>query len=288
MITTFLNNTDQLPLTCSRKGTCCHGNTVFLNPWEIAQLANEKKIKTEKFIEEFTEDGGIRLKFKGKQDDRSKSACNLYIDNFGCSVHAVRPLACRLFPIGRQIQNEAIQYIYQGEKFPCLNGCPEVLELPKLSVESYLKGQETELFEQAQDYYLDVVQNLADIAFTLLLDTPLAASGDRETLQQWRIMGEETPDFLLNRIDHKWRTLLLTPELKVDQKDPLLFTQSHNEMLQTKAQIEFKELNKMEEFKKASINIMAITLYLSSAIGANPKALSEYWIEIARENGAFE
>ena len=81
MITTFLNNTDQLPLTCSRKGTCCHGNTVFLNPWEIAQLANEKKITTEKFIEEFTEDGGIRLKFKGKQDDRSKSACNLYIDN---------------------------------------------------------------------------------------------------------------------------------------------------------------------------------------------------------------
>ncbi|MFT7011938.1 MAG: hypothetical protein ACJAWR_001962, partial [Flavobacteriales bacterium] len=44
MITTKLNLEDKLPLTCSRTGTCCHGKTVWLNPWELALISREKKI----------------------------------------------------------------------------------------------------------------------------------------------------------------------------------------------------------------------------------------------------
>ena len=287
MVTKYLNKTDLLPLTCSRKGTCCHGNTVFLNPWEIIQLSNEKKISTQQFIEEFTEDGGIRLKFNGKQDHRGKSACNLYIDDFGCSVHIGRPLACRLFPIGRQIQNEEIQYIHQGEQFPCLNGCPEVINLPKLSLDNYLKGQATESYEIAQDQYLEIVQNLADIAFSLLLDTGLAASGETEPLKEWRKMGEETPVQLAKRINKEWHSLLLSPPIK-EVNDPIQFTLQHNELLQEKAQSDFEKLSALEEIKKSSIEIMAITLYLSKSIGADLKSLVEHWIEIAKENGAKE
>jgi len=287
MVTKYLNKTDLLPLTCSRKGTCCHGNTVFLNPWEIIQLSQEKKITTQQFIEDFTEDGGIRLKFNGKQDSRGKSSCNLYVENFGCSVHLGRPLACRLFPIGRQIQNEEIQYIHQGEQFPCLNGCPEVIDLPKLSLENYLKGQATESFEIAQDHYLEIVQNLADIAFTLLLDTGLAASGETVTLKEWRKMGEESPLALSKRINKEWHSLLLTPTIQ-GFSDPIQFTSQHNELLQTKAQADFELLSTLEEVQNASIEIMAITLYLSKAIGADPTSLVEHWIEIAKENGANE
>ena len=284
---TFLNNKDQLPLTCSRKGTCCHGNTVFLNPWEIAQLAQEKEISTQQFINDYTEDAGLRLKFNGKKDNRGKSSCNLYVDNFGCSVHKSRPLACRLFPIGRQIQNEEIKYIHQGEKFPCLNGCPEVIDLPKLSLENYLKGQATESYEIAQDQYLEIVQNLADIAFSLLLDTGLSASGETETLTEWRKIGIETPIQLSKRINKEWHSLLLTPPIQ-EVNDPIQFTLQHNELLQEKAQSDFEKLSSLEEFKNASIEIMAITLYLSKAIGADIKSLVAHWIEIAKENGAKE
>jgi Fe-S-cluster containining protein/predicted house-cleaning noncanonical NTP pyrophosphatase (MazG superfamily) len=288
MITTKLSLQDKLPLTCSRKGTCCHGNLVYINPWELVRLAKEKNTTPREFKELYCEFGGIRLRFNGKADYRNKLACSQYIENFGCSVHVGRPLACRLFPIGRQIQNEEFHYLFQGTEFPCLNGCSEVTELPQLSVGEYLKGQETDKFEQAQDAYLDLMQNLADIAFTLLLDTNLATSGDKETLRQWRKMGIELPETLAERISQEWLDCLIVPEIKDDLEDPILYAQKHNELLQSKAQKEFEMLQTNKEFQQASILMMAVALHLARAIGANPKSLSELWIETAKEHGALE
>jgi hypothetical protein len=55
MITTKLQLEDSLPLTCSRAGTCCHGKTVFLNPWELANISKEKKMTPKEFSSEFCE-----------------------------------------------------------------------------------------------------------------------------------------------------------------------------------------------------------------------------------------
>jgi hypothetical protein len=288
MITTKLSLQDKLPLTCSRKGTCCHGNLVFINPWELVCLAKEKNITRREFKELYCDFGGIRLRFNGKEDTRNKPACSQYIENFGCSVHLGRPLACRLFPIGRQIQNEKAHYLFQGTEFPCLNGCSEVAELPLLSLGEYLKVQETDNFEKAQDVYLDLMQNLADIAFTLLLDTSLATSGDKETLREWRKMGVELPEILAERISPEWLDSLMLPEINDDLEDPILFAQKHNDLLQTKAQKKIETLQTNQEFQQASILIMAVTLHLARAIGANPKSLSELWIETAKEHGALE
>ena len=90
--------------------------------------------------------------------------------------------------------------MHEGNEFPCLEGCPEVSGLPHLTVGEYLKGQVTDKFEKAQDAYLDLMQNLADIAFELLLDTGLAESGDTKTLPLWRKMGNELPEVLADRI----------------------------------------------------------------------------------------
>ena len=285
MTTTLLKSNDKLPLTCSRKGTCCHGNQVFLNPWELTQLAKEKKISPKDFLNQFCESNGIQLKFKGKEDSRGKSACNLYTENFGCSVHIGRPLACRLFPLGRQIQNNKAEYIFQGKDFPCLNGCPEVLELPFLSIEDYLKGQETESFEIAQDEYIEVMQNLADIAFALLLDTELFQHESSSVLQTWRKMSEESPLLLKERISADWLNALMLPEISINNNSPIDFIQIHNELLQSKAQQEFENIQNLEDLKNTCIQMMVLTLYLAKGIGANPKALVELWIDIATENG---
>lgn len=286
MVINTVNLLDQLPLTCSRKGTCCHGNQVFLNPWEIAQLANEKKLSVQEFIQHFTDFGGILLRFKGEKNTQGKSACNLYVENFGCSVHCSRPLACRLFPLGRQIQNEEVQYMYQGDKFPCLNGCPEVNELPKLTVQEYLKGQETSQFEQAQDSYLEVMQNLADVAFSLLLDTGLAASGDKLTLIEWKKLGDEIPDVLISTMGADFYQLLLQPSIEFQSITAIEFIEQHNELLQLTLQEKFGRITNISELSKASIQVMAMTLYLAKSIGADPKTLVEYWIDIAKQNGA--
>lgn len=277
---TVLHLSHKLPLTCTRKGTCCHGNQVLLNPWEMHRLAFEKQISAREFRDLYCDWNGILLKFNGEKDHREKSSCSQYIANFGCSLHQGRPLACRLFPIGRQIQNESIQYIFQGETFPCLNGCPEVNELPQQSVEDYLNGQQTSLFEQAQDEYLEVMQNIADISLMLLLDTGLAASGDTRTRIEWRKMGAETPTQIAQRIGEKRLDLLTLPNIIFSAENPKAFILAHQELLQENAQNQIDTLTNFSEIREFAIIMMALALFLGKAIGADVKSLSEMWSEV--------
>ena len=288
MVTTKFRIQDKLPLTCSRRGTCCHGNLVMLNPWELVCLAREKKITPREFRTLYCEYGGIRLRFDGEVGWRGKQACSQYIGGFGCSVHLGRPLACRLFPLGREIQNEEVHYMYQGDEFPCLNGCSEVSGLPHLTVGEYLKGQITERFEKAHDEYLELMQNLADNAFMLLLDTGLAESGDKETLPLWRKMGNELPKILANRIGQEWIDNLMIPEIFDHIDDPISFVRMHNDLLQLKIQERFGALQTNQKLHEASVLVMGIALHLARGLGANPEILVEHWIDTAKNHGAME
>ena len=288
MQNTILKLSDELPLTCSRAGNCCHGNKVFLNPWELACLAGEKKISASEFRNLYTEWCGVRLLFNGKVGYNGKQACAQYADETGCSVHIARPLACRLFPLGRQIQNGETVYMHQGETFPCLEGCSEVLNLPYYSVTEYLIEQQTEKWELAQNTYLELVQQLADIAFELLLDSDLAASGDKATLQQWRLMANETPEQLAKRIGEKWLDLLTIPYLNPDILRPQLFCEQHIILLQEQLQVSFGNAQTMKELQEAAVLVMALALLLSVAVGAEPHSLISHWLDIAKSNGAQE
>ncbi|KGL64070.1 hypothetical protein PHEL85_1115 [Polaribacter sp. Hel1_85] len=260
----------------------------MLNPWELLCFSKEKKITPREFRDLYCNFGGIQLQFNGKTDKKGQQACSQYVDNFGCSVHQGRPLACRLYPLGRQIQFDKAQYIYEGDKFPCLTDCAEVLELPKLSVGEYLKGQEADLFEKAQDEYLNVMQNIADIAFELLLDSGLAASGDKKTLATWREIGKEAPELLAKRIGKTWIDCLMIPEITDDIENPIAYAQKHNDLLLLKAQEEFGSVQTLQELHEASVLIIGIALHLARGLGANPKEIAEHWIEIAKSHGAKE
>jgi hypothetical protein len=285
-LNTHLDLQDKLPLTCSRKGTCCHGNQVLLNPWELNRLAKEKQMSPQEFRDLYCDWGGIRLKFNGEKNHRGKNSCSQYISNFGCSLHEGRPLACRLFPIGRQIQNDEVNYIFQGKTFPCLDGCPEVNQLPKMTVEGYLKEQKTKLFEQAQDAYLEVMQNMADIAFMLLLDTGLAASGDTKTLKEWQRLGSVSVESIIESIGQEWINHLTLSDIVFNEKSPFEFAQAHELLLQEKAQERIDASKSFKEISETSILMISIAYYLASSIGANPTALGELWVKIALENGA--
>ena len=279
---------DKLPLTCSRSGSCCHGNKVLLNPWELYRIASEKKCTSAEFRDLHTDSGGIQLRFNGTSQWNGKSACNQYIEGKGCSVHFSRPLACRLFPLGRQIQNNTIQYIHEGNEFPCLKDCPEVTQLPYLSVSEYLEGQGTESFEQAHDSYLELMQDLADISFEFLLDTGLAKSGDTKTVALWQTMGNESAEQLSKRIGQDWMDNLMIPALLEDFNDPFSFIQQHAVLIEQKIQENFGSASSNNDFHQASVQIMGLALQLARAIGADPKVLAEQWCDVAKNNGAFD
>jgi len=288
MQTTRLSSKSILPLTCSRSGSCCFGKAVMLNPWELFRFSKEKKITQREFRNLYCEFGGIRLRFDGKPDKKGQQACSQYEDNVGCSVHQGRPLACRLYPLGRQIQFDKAHYIYEGDTFPCLTDCAEVLELPKLSVGEYMKEQEAAPFEKAQDAYLIVMQNIADIAFELLLDSGLAASGITKTLAVWRKISNELPEVLAKRIGNEWIDYLMIPAIADDNQNPITFAQKHNDILQLKAQEKFSDLKTNQELHEAAVLIMGVALHLSSGLGADTKGIAEHWIETAKRHGAKE
>ena len=288
MITKKLQPQDILPLTCSRTGTCCHGKSVNLNPWELHCLASKKGISTKDFRDLYCEFGGTRLKFNGKAGWKNLSACSQYKEGTGCTVHLGRPLACRLYPLGRQKQAEQTHYIYEGTEFPCLEGCPEVVQLPQLSVGDYIKGQGAGNFELAQDEYLEVMQNLADVAFVLLLDTGLAESGDTSTLQRWKQLGQLSPEILTDEIEVEWLNLLMLPEIGTAISNPIDFAQQHNELLQAKAQSDFGALNSFEALHEASCLMMALALLLANGLGAKSNELADLWVTTAKGHGALE
>ena len=288
MKTTKLSPDSLLPLTCSRSGTCCFGKSVMLNPWELLSFSIEKKITAREFRDLYCEFGGIRLRFDRQQDSKGQKACSQYVDNMGCSVHLGRPLACRLYPLGRKIQFDKAHYIYEGDTFPCLTDCAEVLELPKMSVGEYLKGQEANLYEKAQDEYLKVMQNIADIGFELLLDSGLSESGDTKTLALWRTMGNETSELLAERIGKEWIDYLMLPNITENLQDPIAFAKKHNELLLSKAQEKFGAINTFQEIHEASVLMIGLALHLAKALGADPKSISEHWLETAKSNGAKE
>jgi uncharacterized protein len=286
--TTILALTDSLPLTCTRAGTCCHGKMVWLNPWELARMAAVKGLTPRAFRDRYCEFGGIRLRFDGLPGWKGLAACSQYVPDLGCSIHAGRPLVCRLYPLGRQRQGKEQHYIHRGSDFPCLEGCPEVLDLPHVTVADYLVGQDAMACEAAQDEYLEMMQHLADGAFALLLESGLAASGDRQTLRLWREFGKETPEELTSRLGPEWVDLLMLPDIGDKLDDPVDFSNRHHDMLQSHAQKSFGNIGDFAALRHASGIMMGLALHLGRGLGADPVELSEHWIKTAKKLGALE
>ena len=261
---------------------------VWLNPWELACLAAAKGLPSRLFRDRYCEFGGIRLRFDGQPGWKGLAACSQYSPGCGCSVHAGRPLVCRLYPLGRQRQGEEQHYIHRGNSFPCLEGCPEVVDLPHLTVADYLIDQDAKASETAQDEYLELMQRLADGAFALLLESGLAASGDRQTICLWRELGKEQPEHLAKRLRPEWIDWLMLPDISDGLDDPVAFSRRHYDIIQSQAQASFGKLSDVTELSEASGLMMGLALHLGRGLGANPAELSEHWIGTAKKLGAQE
>ncbi len=278
---TILRPGDRLPLTCTRSGACCHNKAIFLNPWELARLARAKGLPSCEFRNRFTL-GGIRL----RMGEAPRAPCSQYDPESGCTVYPGRPLACRLFPLGRQRQGEAVSYLHRGKAFPCLAECPEVSGLPPLSVAEFLAAQRTGPGEAAQDAYVQLTLDLSEGALALLLEGGLAAAGDRETLPRWRRLGALSEAERAAALPADFLDLLTVPDLEAaDEGDPAEFIGRHLALIQARED-SLPIPTAIEALRERCCQTMAAALHLGRGAGIDAVALAERWVAVARQNGA--
>lgn len=278
---TLLRPGDHLPLSCTRSGACCRDKAIFLNPWELARLARTKGLPSRAFRDRFTL-GGIRL----RMGEGPRAACSQYDPERGCSVYTGRPLACRLFPLGRQRHGETVSYLHRGEAFPCLAECPEVSNLPRASVAEFLAGQRTGPGEAAQDAYVQLTLDLSEGALALLLEGGLAAAGDRETLPRWRRLGAMSEAERAATLPADLLDRLTTPELDAaDSDDPAEFIGQHLAILRAREDA-LPIPTAIDGLRERCCQTMAAALHLGRGAGIDPAALAERWIAVAQQNGA--
>jgi len=268
---TILDLDEVLPLTCTRSGTCCHGKDIRLTPWELARLAQARRHSARNFRDSFTVDAGTRLRLDGPLGWRGLSACSQYTVEGGCSVHAARPLACRLYPLGRERQGGTVRIIHEGRRFPCLDGCPEVEQLAKLTVREYLAGQGSEPFALVRDAYLDIAQDLAEGAFTLVFDGGLRDGQDQRWRQAWQVAVDDGPLRWPTLLGAEWYDMLTVPQLEVALDDGVDWSHAHAEALQLLA-------NSESSAAHASVRLFCGALLLFRAVGGEVAELGRRWL----------
>ena len=266
----------ELPLTCTRSGSCCHGHRIAVTAWEIAMLARDMGMSPAECRNRYTEDGATRLRFNGLSDHVGRSACTFYSSESGCTVHQSRPLACRVYPLARRRDKEQSTFTFAGGVNPCLTRCPDVEQLPKQRLGEWLASQTLVPGLAAHDAYGDLVWGL------LVTAAAIAASGDlaigaivSEVERRILLSGDERIPFL----PPPWFDLLTVPELPVDPSDPVAFVGAHGRRLQQAIANDFALPPTLEEI---TLLILTMAIHLSPMVGINERTvISEFINQVA-------
>lgn len=166
--------------TCNACNRCCYNKRIQLNPYELARLSRNLGRTTTDVIANFTVDGGTALA------TRTNGAC-VFLGPHGCTVHADRPLACRLYPLGRIVQADG------SEGFVALAPDPQTEGLygEDGTVGSYIESQGVRPYIAAADQYYAVLTML------LATDGAPAPGGQRcDSLGEVSVQGIDERMFI--------------------------------------------------------------------------------------------
>jgi Fe-S-cluster containining protein len=93
-----LHLTTAFSYACQRCRRCCTGKRIQVNPYEVARLARNRGIAAAELRARFT------LNSEGTVLAQTDSGACVFLGPEGCTVHPDRPLVCRLYPLGRHIE----------------------------------------------------------------------------------------------------------------------------------------------------------------------------------------
>ena len=118
-------NNDMVKIDCHDcKGcsSCCRdmGESIWLDPYDVWQItiSLDKTLESllQKEVELHVEDGLILPNIRMVSEVEPK--CSFLNEEGRCSIHAIRPGFCRLFPLGRNYEDGKLSY------FVLENACP--------------------------------------------------------------------------------------------------------------------------------------------------------------------
>ena len=86
---------------CARCGRCCNQRLILLNTEDVFRMAEHLKMSVAYFMEKY---GVVFAKVGDNKTPRlylqvRGEKCPFFAEGEGCTVHAVKPLMCRLFPV---------------------------------------------------------------------------------------------------------------------------------------------------------------------------------------------
>ena len=178
-----LGPSDPIQLSCGTAGCssncCANGPHIILNPYEIALICRAAGMSYEDLLDIVETDrvNGFPLVMLPRDP-----ACHFWTET-GCRIYEARPLACRLFPLGRVFEN--------GHSFivlPDRNRCSGIDPAPARRLVDYLREQDTETQVRMADAWIAFVSDMerlhlpdkpvTSVAFHMLVyspDTPPAS-----------------------------------------------------------------------------------------------------------------
>ena len=169
---TGLDRKTAFSFSCMRCLQCCRSKKIQVNPYEIARLAQNLGISTTECLARYITEEGPYLKFD------EKNSC-LFLGPEGCLVHSDRPLVCRLYPLGRHLNELNEEWFSEVEPdAECRGECGE-----KRSLESYLESQESDVYLLAANSYLNLLWKMM-----LLLEN---SSDDEENGEEQESSGDD-------------------------------------------------------------------------------------------------
>ncbi|MCI0502024.1 MAG: YkgJ family cysteine cluster protein [Fusobacteria bacterium] len=141
----ILSNKQVFNFNCQMTGNCCNKMEIYLNPYDILQIATSLNTTTTEIINKhliFLEN-----KQQGLQKPIFYKARTTYCDfnkDKKCQIHKKRPLSCRLFPL-----------IRKNGKFYNSNSsfCQGLSSMNQQNIDSYLVEQEALEYIAEADVY---------------------------------------------------------------------------------------------------------------------------------------
>jgi Fe-S-cluster containining protein len=207
-----LRGSDRIQLSCGPDGcssNCCtRSSPVVLNPYEISLICRASGLSYEDLLDVVETDRveGFPLVMLPRDPQ-----CHFWTGK-GCRIYDARPLACRLFPLGR-VFHEGRSYIVLPER----NLCAGLSSAADRTVADYLVQQDTAMHIEMADRWIDFVTDVerlplpdrpvTSVAFHMLVYSPDAppAPGDpaempsapeERLLLRLRTAQEHLPRFL--------------------------------------------------------------------------------------------
>ncbi len=151
---------DPVGLSCGTGGcdaNCCkNGPHIILNPYEISLICAAARLSYEDLLDVVETDrvNGFPLVMLPRDP-----ACHFWTEA-GCRIYEGRPLACRLFPLGR-VFDDSRSHIVLPER----NRCAGLLPSPTRTLAEYLEGQGAATQILMQDRWIEFVTDMEQFGF---------------------------------------------------------------------------------------------------------------------------